>query len=190
MRPGLSLIFNLLPPGGLVGQVTRRVSGTGRGNGGIHGQLHLTDVADNRPVARVLQLIGLAEIRSHDFDRRSEPDLSVCKYVDAQAATVNEWPQQSRSAEAVEVHARLAQSTTLADHLADAEGAADQSVDVHAAGEDIASCAVEVQGVTGGGELVKDLCGDKVRSLPGRRSARHRGPSRSVSRASASQPPR
>ncbi len=54
------------------------------------------------------QLIGLAEVRSHDFDRRSEPDLSVCKYVDAQAAAVNEWPQQSRSAEAVEVHARLA----------------------------------------------------------------------------------
>jgi hypothetical protein len=46
-------------------------------DGGIHGQLHLTDVADNRPVARVLQLIGLAEIRSHDFDRRSERE-GVC----------------------------------------------------------------------------------------------------------------
>ena len=46
-------------------------------DGGIHGQLHLTDVVDNRPVARVLQLIGLAEIRSHDFDRRSERE-GVC----------------------------------------------------------------------------------------------------------------
>jgi len=93
---------------GSFGQVTRRVCGTGRAYGGIHGQLDLTDVVDNRPVARVLQLIGLAEIRSHDFDRRSEPNLSVCKYVDAQAAAVNESPQQSRSAEAVEVPARLA----------------------------------------------------------------------------------
>jgi len=126
-------------------------------------------VVDNRPVARILQLIGLAEIRSHDFDRRSEPDLSVRKYVDAQAAAVNKWPQQSRSAEAVEVHARLAQSTTLEDHLADAEGAADQSVDVHAAGEDIPSGVGEVQGVAGGGELVKELCGYKPRSADGRR---------------------
>jgi hypothetical protein len=46
-------------------------------DGGIHGQLHLTDVVDNRPVARGLQLIGLAEIRSHDFDRRSERE-GVC----------------------------------------------------------------------------------------------------------------
>jgi hypothetical protein len=41
-------------------------------DGGIHRQLHLADVVDNRPVARGLQLIGLAQIRSHDFDRRSE----------------------------------------------------------------------------------------------------------------------
>jgi hypothetical protein len=152
---------------GSFGQVTRRVCGTGRGYGSVHGQLDLTDVVDSRRVARVLQLISLAEIRSHDFDRRSEPDLSVREYVDAQAAAVNEWPQQSRSAEAVEVHARLAQSTTLADHLADAEGTADQSVDVHAAGEDIASGAGEVQGVAGGGELVKDLCGDKGQVVTG-----------------------
>jgi hypothetical protein len=74
---------------------------------------------------------------------------------------VDKWPQQSGSAETVQVHARFTQPAASAYYVVDAEGAADQGVDVDAPSENVASGADEVEGVAGCGELVEDFCGDE-----------------------------
>ena len=51
--------------------------------------------------------------------------------------------------------------------LADAEGAADQSVDVDAPGEDVAAGPGEVERVAGCGELVEDFGGDQGQVVSG-----------------------
>jgi hypothetical protein len=74
---------------------------------------------------------------------------------------VDEWAEQAGTAEPVEVYARLTQTAPLAEHVADAEGAADEGVDVDATGQDVAPGGGEVDGVAGGGELVEHLGGDQ-----------------------------
>ena len=69
--------------------------------------------------------------------------------------------------ETVQVHARFAQPAALAHDLADAEGAADQSVDVDAPGEDVAAGPGEVERVAGCGELVEDFAGDQGQVVTG-----------------------
>ena len=80
---------------------------------------------------------------------------------------MDEWPQQSGSTETVQVHARFAQPAALAQDLADAEGAADQSVDVDAPGEDVAAGPGEAERVAGCGELVEDFGGDQGQVVTG-----------------------
>jgi hypothetical protein len=77
---------------------------------------------------------------------------------------VDEWPQQAGPAESVQVDAGLAQPTACTEHVADAEGAADQGVDVDAAGEDVASGRDEVDGVAGCGEFIEASAAMRVRS--------------------------
>ena len=60
------------------------------------------------------------------MDRRSESDLTIGEYVDAEAAAMDEWPKEPWPAEAVEVYAGFAQATASAQDLADAKGVADR----------------------------------------------------------------
>src|SRR5690242_4742238 len=109
----------------------------------------------------------MSKMGLHDANRRPQSDLAVGEYVDAQAAAVDEWPQQSRPAEAIQMDAGLAQPTALAEDLADVEGATDQCVDVDAAGQDVATGAGELQCVPGRGELVEHLRGDEGQVVAG-----------------------
>ena len=58
---------------------------------------------------------------------------------------MDEWSQQSRPLEPLEVGAGLGEPQPAAVDVADAEVAADQGVDVDAAGQDVAAGAGEVE---------------------------------------------
>src|SRR3954454_17574091 len=108
---------------------------------------------------------------SQGTDGRSQSDLALAEDVGAQAALVDERPQQAGAAEPVEVDARLTEPEALAHDVADAEGAAHQGVDVDAAGEDVAPGSGEVDRDAGGGELVEDLGGHEGQVVAGARVA-------------------
>src|SRR4051794_24934464 len=74
--------------------------------------------------------LGLSTFCSGGLNRRAQADLAVGEDVGAQAALVDQRPQEAGSAEPVEVDAGLAQPQALAHDVADAEGATDQGVDV------------------------------------------------------------
>ena len=82
---------------------------------------------------------------------------------------MDEWAEQAGTAEPVKVYARLTQTAPLAEHVADAEGAADEGVDVDATGQDVAPGGGEVDRVPGCGELVEGWAAMRVRSNPARR---------------------
>jgi hypothetical protein len=70
-------------------------------------------------------------------DRAARCDVAVGEDVDAEATAVDEWSQQTRPLEPLEVRARLGQAQPTAVDVADEEVAADQGVHVDTAGQDL-----------------------------------------------------
>jgi hypothetical protein len=85
----------------------------------------------------------------------------------AQTAGVDERTQHTRAGEPFEVGAGLGQAQTAATDVADRDVAADEGVDVDAAGEDVAARAGEVQRSVAGGEVLDHLGGDEGQLEPG-----------------------
>src|SRR5690606_21204682 len=77
------------------------------------------------------------------------------------------WSEVSGSADAFEVGAGLAASAAAAQDIADGEGAADECVEVDAAGEDVAAGGGEGEWGAGVGEFLECLGGDEGEVVAG-----------------------
>ena len=80
---------------------------------------------------------------------------------------MDEGSGQTRTVEPLEVRARLGQAQPTAVDVADEEVAADQGVDVDAAGQNVASGAGEVEAGVAGGEFFHHFRCDQGELVPG-----------------------